>query len=158
MTIEGVRADMDTAQRRFDLECLFVPLKLLPIPPEIPENDPQREQKLLQWYEEHKKPRPFGEVFAEQVHLALLALPGGGKTLLLKRLAVAYADPGRRRASEDALPELDLTPVLIRCREWREHIHRPILTLLRDIPDITGHAALSWSQRRPAPTFQKQRL
>ncbi len=69
MTIEGVRADMDTAQRRFDLEHLFVPLKLLPIPPEIPENDPQREQKLLQWYEEHKKPRPFGEVFAEQDRL-----------------------------------------------------------------------------------------
>lgn len=155
MTIEGVRADMDTAQRRFDLERLFVPLKLLPIPPEIPENDPQREQKLLQWYEKHKESRPFGEVFAEQVHLALLALPGGGKTLLLKRLAVAYADPGRRRASEDALPELDLTPVLIRCREWREHIHRPILTLLRDIPDITGHAPLAGLSDALLPLFKK---
>jgi hypothetical protein len=75
--------------------------------------------------------------------LALLALPGGGKTLLLKRLAVAYADSARRLASEDALPDLDLVPVLIRCREWREHMERPILTLLRNLPDITGQAHLT---------------
>jgi hypothetical protein len=142
MTIEGVRADMDTAQRRFDLERLFVPLRVLPTPPEIPETDPQREQKLLEWREKNKEPRPFGEVFASHKRLALLALPGGGKTLLLKRLAVAYADSARRRASSDALPDLDLTPVLIRCREWREHIHRPILTLLKNIPDITGQPHL----------------
>jgi hypothetical protein len=54
MTIEGVRADMDTAQRRFDLERLFVPLNVLPCPPEIPESDPEREKKLLKWREENK--------------------------------------------------------------------------------------------------------
>ena len=72
---------------------------------------------------EEQKARPFGRVFAKHKRLALLALPGGGKTLLLKRLAVAYGDRDRRRASEDALPGFDLTPVLIRCREWREYIH-----------------------------------
>ena len=35
MTIEGLRADMTVAQRKFELERLFVPLKLFATPPEI---------------------------------------------------------------------------------------------------------------------------
>jgi len=120
MTIEGVRADMDTAQRRFDLERLFVPLRALPPPPDIPDNDPHREEKLIEWQKENREPRPFAKVFEIHKRLALLALPGGGKSLLLKRIAVAYADPSRRAASSDELPDLDLIPVLIRCREWRD--------------------------------------
>lgn len=158
MTIEGVRADMDTAQRRFDLERLFVPLKVLPCPPEIPESDPKREQKLLKWQEKNKEPLPFGKIFAKNKRLALLALPGGGKTLLLKRLAVAYADPTRRRASTDALLNLDITPVLIRCREWREHIHRPILTLLQNISAITGQACLAGLSDALIPLLKKGRI
>jgi hypothetical protein len=96
-------------------------------------------------------------VFARNQRLALLALPGGGKTLLLKRLAVAYADPTRRQASVDGLPDLDLTPVLIRCREWREHIHRPIPTLLRKMPDITGQASLGELADALEPLFKKGR-
>jgi hypothetical protein len=142
MTIEGVRADLDTAQRKFDLERLFVPLKVKAAPPDIPENDPHREEKLRQWLKKNNRPRAFGKVFGKAPHLALLALPGGGKTLLLKRLAVAYADPSRRRNSLDRLQDLDLFPVMIRCREWRDHIHLPILTLLRSLPEITGHASL----------------
>jgi hypothetical protein len=158
MTIEGVRADMDTAQRRFDLERLFVPLKVLPSPPEIPEADPHRERILLEWQEKNKSPLPFGKVFAKHRRVALLALPGGGKTLLLKRLAVAYADTARRQASSDALPNLDLTPVLIRCREWREHIHRPIATILQNIPDITGQASLVGLSDALIPLFKKGRI
>ncbi|MHB8271932.1 SIR2 family protein [Bradyrhizobium sp.] len=142
MTIEGMRADMDTAQRRFDLERLFVPLKALPTPPEIPLSDPKREQKLREWHEKNSEPQPFGQVFKQHQRLALLALPGGGKSILLKRLAVAYADAARRESSDDELPALDLTPVLIRCREWREHIRRPILVLLKNIDSITGQASL----------------
>ena len=158
MTIEGVRADMDTAQRRFDLERLFVPLKIMSCPPEIPESDPQRNEKLHKWQEKNRKPLLFGKVFAKHKRLALLALPGGGKTLLLKRLAVAYADPSRRRASTDALPDLDVTPVLIRCREWREHIHRPILTLLENISAITGQAALAGLSDALIPLFDTGRI
>lgn len=158
MTIEGVRADMDTAQRRFDLERLFVPLQVLPSPPEIPETDPEREDKLRIWKKKNVKPRAFGKVFAGHTRLALLALPGGGKTLLLKRLAVAYADPSRRKASNDDLPDMELTPVLIRCREWREHIHRPILTLLQNLSDITGHPSLSGLSEALLPLFKNGRI
>lgn len=158
MTIEGVRADMDTAQRKFDLERLFVPLKVLPCRPDIPANDPDSEQKLLEWQGKKKNPLPFGKIFAKHKQLALLALPGGGKTLLLKRLAVAYADPYRQQASEDQLPKLDLLPVLIRCREWREHIQLPILTLLRNIADITGQIALKGLDSALIPLFKKGRV
>lgn len=158
MTIEGVRADMDIGQRKFDIERLFVPLKVLPCPPEIPDTDPKREEKILKWNEKNKKPRSFGSVFAKRSRLALLALPGGGKTLLLKRLAVAYAHPSRRRASEDALPDLDVTPVLIRCREWREHIQNPILTILQKLPDISGDARLAGLSDALLPLFKKGRI
>ncbi len=143
MTIEGVRADMEIGQRRFDLERLFVPLKVTPCPPDISNNDPLAEQKLRKWTEKHHKPVAFGRVFGKQKHLALLALPGGGKTLLLKRLAVAYADARRLAYTGDSLPDIALTPILIRCREWREHIRKPILTLLQSLPEITGQSGLA---------------
>lgn len=158
MTIEGVRADMEIGQRKFDIERLFVPLKVLPCPPEIPDTDPKRTEKILKWQEKNKEPRPFGSVFGKHNRLALLALPGGGKTLLLKRLAVAYADPNRRRASEDALPDHNVMPVLIRCREWRDYIHHPILTILQKLPDITGDIRLNGLSDALLPLFKKGRI
>ncbi|AXO87756.1 histidine kinase [Pseudomonas parafulva] len=143
MTIEGVRADMDTAQRRFDLEKLFVPLQLEACPPDIPASDPERDEKLKAWVDENKEPLAFGQIFEKKRGLALLALPGGGKTLLLKRLAVAYASPSRRANSADDLPDIDTVPVLIRCREWRDYIQLPILTLFKKFSDITGQPGLT---------------
>jgi hypothetical protein len=143
MTIEGVSADLDTGQRKFDLERLFVPLKIAGCPPELPLSDPERAQKLEEWHELNKETKAFGEVLVKNKRMALLALPGGGKTLLLKRLAVAYADPERRAASCDALPELTLIPVLIRCREWRDHIKLPIQTLLKKFGEITGQSDMA---------------
>ncbi len=143
MTIEGVRADMDTAQRRFDLEKLFVPLQLAACPPDIPESDPDKNEKLETWLKNNSEPLSFGEVFETTKGLALLALPGGGKTLLLKRLAVAYASPLRRTNSEDKLPDLKTVPILIRCREWRDYIQLPILTIFKKLGDITGQPNLA---------------
>jgi hypothetical protein len=142
MTIEGVRADMETAQRKFDLERLFVPLSIEAIPPEIPDSDPDRAKKIDQWRKNHPEPVPFGVAFKKRKSLALLALPGGGKTLLLKRLAVAYADRNRMSLSDDQLPDLDFLPVLIRCREWRDHIRKPIALILENMPEITGQPKL----------------
>jgi len=158
MTIEGVRADMEIGLRKFDIERLFVPLKVLPCPPEIPETDPKREQKLEAWAEKNNEASPFGKVFGQHNRLALLALPGGGKTLLLKRLTVAYADPSRRRSSKDALPDMDITPVLIRCREWREYIQSPILTILHKLPEITGDPRLNGLGEALIPLFREGRI
>ncbi len=142
MTIEGIRTDIDTAQRKFDLEKLFVPLSVTPVPPEFPPSDKRREEKLKKWHEENEGPAQFGETFKTNERIALLALPGGGKTLLLKRLAVAYSNVDRRSSADDLLPNLELFPVLIRCREWREHISRPIPFILKNISAITGQDGL----------------
>lgn len=158
MAIEGVHADLDIGQRKFEIERLFVPLSVQACLPEIPDTDPQHEEKIRKWKRENIEPKSFGSVFKKYNRLALLALPGGGKTLLLKRLAVAYADPQRRGKSEDDLPELDLTPVLIRCREWREHIHNPILTILKKLPDITGDASLTGLSDALLPLLKSGRV
>lgn len=128
-----------------------MPLMTAPVPPEIPVNDPERQEKLQRWQEENASAVPFGETFKANKRLALLALPGGGKTLLLKRLAVAYGDPSRRSASEDDLPDLNLYPVLVRCREWREYIDKPLPTIFENLAQITGQFDLSgfWTALRP---------
>jgi SIR2-like domain/NACHT domain len=154
LAIEGVRADMNVAQRKFDLERIFVPLSVQPLPPDLPASDPQREEKLAAWHKEHSEAVPFGPAFNTDGRLALLALPGGGKTLLLRRLAVAYADPGRRQSSTDELPDLDLVPVLIRCREWRDHLTLPIPTLLKKLPEVTGQPHLDGVHAALLPLFK----
>lgn len=155
MTIEGVSADMDTGQRKFDLERLFVPLNVSACPPDFSPTDPDSETKLKKWQKKNAESLAFGKVIAKHKRLALLALPGGGKTLLLKRLAVAYAEPSRRTASTDELPDLKLLPVLIRCREWRDHIRLPIQTLLKKIGDITGQSNLAGLADALVPLFKK---
>ncbi|WP_201492588.1 SIR2 family protein [Rubrivivax sp. A210] len=155
MTIEGVSADLDTGQRRFDLERLFVPLRVSACPPEFLPSDPDAAAKLKKWQEENPVPLPFGNVLAKGKRLVLLALPGGGKTLLLKRLAVAYSNPSRRGASTDDLPELPLLPLLIRCREWRDHIRLPIATLLKRIGDVIGQSDLSGFSEAITPLLKK---
>lgn len=155
MTIEGVSNDMDTGQRRFDLERLFVPLNVSACPPEFEQSDPERDKKLKKWKDANKSPEPFGKILTRGKNLALLALPGGGKTLLLKRLAVAYSDKIRRNSSSDELPDLNVIPVLIRCRDWRSYITLPILTLLKNIGDITGQPNLSGFSDAIVPMLKK---
>lgn len=143
MTIEGVRADAETAKQKFDIEKLFVPLSVNQVPPEFPTTDPARDEKLRKWLERNGEAVSFGKALENNPKLALLALPGGGKSLLLKRLAVAYADKSRLSLSSDELPDLDLLPVLIRCREWREQIRLPISSIIDKIGDVTGHGNLN---------------
>ncbi|PHK08502.1 NACHT domain-containing protein, partial [Nostoc linckia] len=158
MTIEGMRADMDTAQRKFDLEKLFVPMHTSACAGDTPENAQPQDEKTLDFPLDTEEPIPFGETFSQYKKIALLALPGGGKTLLLKRLVVAYCDPKRRVNSDDNLPSIDLTPVLIRCREWREHIHRPIMSLLDHISEITGQPELQNLREALIPHFKNGKV
>lgn len=98
--LDGLPADSDVGSRPMRLENLFVPLHL----------DIANQEKIRQ---------PVGSVLEQHPQLALLAAPGGGKSTLIKRLAVAYADPDRRGQAADGLPQRDWLPLFFRCRELR---------------------------------------
>jgi hypothetical protein len=98
--LDGLPADSDVGSRPMRLENLFVPLHL----------DIANQEKIRQ---------PVGSVLEQHPQLALLAAPGGGKSTLIKRLAVAYADPARRDQAADGLPQRDWLPLFFRCRELR---------------------------------------
>jgi hypothetical protein len=122
--LEGLPPDQDGA-RRFRLESLFVPLRLVPIPAVKEARDDETPPHQLP-----PQPRPVGEALASHPHLAILAHPGGGKTTLIKRLAIAYAFPERRRELGDPLPDRDRFPLLLRCRQLRGRGLEPLTRLL----------------------------
>jgi NACHT domain-containing protein/restriction endonuclease len=100
--LDGLPADGDVGSRRLRLENLFVPLHL-----DVTSGEEKKERQSV------------GTALADHPRLALLAAPGGGKSTLIKRLAVAYADPVRREQIADDLPPCDWFPLFFRCRELR---------------------------------------
>lgn len=131
--LDGLPADTVLNATRLKLERLFVPLKAAFLPK--PDDQPDVEQDLSDTV------LSIGEVMERATHLALLAVPGGGKSTLLKRLATAYAFADRRGEISDNLPQRDWLPLFLRCRELRDRAHRPILELLDDIPRYAGMSA-----------------
>jgi hypothetical protein len=100
--LDGLPADSDVGSRRLKFENLFVPLHL-----DVNAGNEQQKRQAV------------GTVLANFQRLAILAAPGGGKSTLLKRLAVAYADPARRAEIDDNLPQRGWVPLFFRCRELR---------------------------------------
>src|ERR1039458_8114161 len=140
--LDGLPADTDLSTTRLRLERLFVPLKAVFLPKrekEQTEAEKPPEEKVLS----------IGEALERSPHLALLAMPGGGKSTLVKRLATAYAFPERRGEVADGLPERQWLPLILRCRELRDRAHRPIIELL---DDISRHAGMSADE---CATFQE---
>lgn len=127
ITLEGLPADQDVGSRRLRLENIFVPLHLekeYPIDYDASINIAVKKNER----------QTVGRVFTDNSRIAILAAPGGGKTTLLKRLAVAYAFPDRRKMINDDLPERDLLPLFIRCRQLGDLINSSINDILRTIP------------------------
>lgn len=125
--LDGLPADSDVGSRRLALENLFVPLHV----------DVQETDKKV-------KRQPVGEVLSRHSRLALLAPPGGGKSTLIKRLAVAYADPARRDQVTDELPATDRLPLFFRCRELRDLARgsfAELLDALAQRESVRRHAA-----------------
>ena len=60
-----------------------------------------------------------GAILANHSRLAILAAPGGGKSTLIKRIVVAYADHEGRGEIADDLPQRDWFPLFFGCRELR---------------------------------------
>lgn len=127
ITLEGLPADQEVGSKRLNLENIFVPLYL------ETENLPNMETSYKGNVEKPEREQ-VGKIFTEHSRLTILAAPGGGKTTLLKRLAIAYAFPDRRGMVDDNLPEKDLLPLFIRCRQLGDLANSPISDVLRSIP------------------------
>jgi energy-coupling factor transporter ATP-binding protein EcfA2 len=127
--LDGLPADSDVGSRRLRLENLFVPLHL-----DINTQD-ENEKQVRQI---------VGAALSSHPRLALLAPPGGGKSTLLKRLAVAYTDAERQRQITDDLPQCNWLPLFIRCRELRDLSRASFAQLIDAISDhehVGQHAA-----------------
>ncbi|EAT59117.1 NACHT domain-containing protein [Chlorobium ferrooxidans] len=128
--LDGLPADTDLSAARMRLERLFVPLNIVT----------KAEKSGKKKYDKSESIESVGKFICSHQHAAILASPGGGKSTLLKRLAIAYAAPERRTEVDDNLPERDWIPLFLRCRELKHRAHRPILELL---DDLSQHAGLS---------------
>jgi hypothetical protein len=141
--LEGLPADSDLSTKRMELERLFVPIKVvvrskLSFVPKVVIRSKPSEETIIQPEKVRESIIPVGEFLAGHPRFSLLAKPGGGKSTLLKRLAVAYAMPERRAATDDELRERDWLPLFLRCRGLRDRAHRPIRELLEDLPKHAG--------------------
>jgi len=128
---EGMPTDREAGAVKAELERLFVPLLFKPL-----DLFNKSENTLDRFVE------PFGieAVLEKSQNAAILAKPGGGKSTLLKRIALAYAFPERRtQVDGDRLPDEPWFPVYIRCRDLENSAGRSIIEIMEG---IVRHAEL----------------
>ncbi len=127
LTDEEAAGDLDVGQPDTDVDDAY-------------DTDPADEHSLdpgnvekFDW-EDQENLITIGEMLEASRHSALLAMPGGGKSTLIKRLAVAYTRPERLTDADDDLPDRDWLPVVIRCRQLGALVTEPIQVILDDVP------------------------
>ncbi len=125
---DGLPIDKDSGSTKVNLEDIFVPLYLQEI-----SNLSESSQSIISHL--NRSRLEIGTVLSENKKIAILAKPGGGKSTLIKRLAIAYAFPDRRNLIGDHLPELDLVPIFIRCRELGDLVRHSITDIIGSIPN-----------------------
>lgn len=122
---EGLPTDKEAGSVKVKLENIFVPLHLS-------QNTKQRKTEQFEIDAESRE--SIGEILGKNSRLAILAKPGGGKSTLIKRIAIAYAFPERRKQINDSLPERDWFPIFLRCRELGDRITQSITEIIHSIP------------------------
>lgn len=123
---EGLPTDKEAGSVKVKLENIFVPLHLT--------QQSNRRRKKDEFDIEKKKREGIGEILEKNSRLAILAKPGGGKSTLIKRIAIAYAFPQRREQINDKLPDKDWFPIFLRCRELGEKVTLSITDIIQGIP------------------------
>ncbi|GJH16160.1 hypothetical protein CBA19CS22_06480 [Caballeronia novacaledonica] len=77
----------------------------------------------------------LGQALEACQRLILVGLPGSGKSMVLKRLAVDYADPSRQLIVEERTPEEDRIPVLVPLRGLTPSRNGSLVDVLRHFLD-----------------------
>lgn len=152
-------SDRHLAMRRLELRRLYVPLRVrVEIAPAVAADEAgfeivEKRRAALRRGEasrakpesnlppaEAREPVPVGVRLGEARRLVVLGDPGAGKTTLLRWLATAYLlrlrkDPDFRELPDvSTLPDEDLLPVIVRCRDLdREALDGTLADVLRHV-------------------------
>lgn len=124
---EGLPTSKDTGSVKVNLESIYIPLlfnyenSVDPNLKKSKKSDMQRTSVSIQ------------EVLTQSSRVAILAKPGGGKSTLIRRIALAYAYPERLKKVNDGLPEEDWFPVYIRCRDLGENAVKSVSEIIETI-------------------------
>ena len=113
---DGIPTDRDSGSVKVRLENVFVPLQFLLV---SEQNDKENSTAV-----------DINRVLTASSRAAILARPGGGKSTLIRRIALAYAFPNRRITVDDGLPEIDLFPVYLRCRDLGSLVTSSIIEIV----------------------------
>lgn len=116
---EGMPADKEAGAVKVDLEHIFVPLRFY-------SNEMDEENEVGEI-------SSIKEILDNSLRAAILAKPGGGKSTLIRRIALAYAFSERRLRVNDGLPDNDWFPVYIRCRDLESNATKSILEIIGTI-------------------------
>ncbi|MBQ9783506.1 MAG: TIR domain-containing protein [Clostridia bacterium] len=109
---EGMPTDKEAGAVKVQLENIFVPLS---------------------FYNDHTTDKILIHGVLASHRAAILAKPGGGKSTLIRRIALAYAYPDRRKKVDDGLPDYEWFPIYIRCRDLGEEANNGILEIISSI-------------------------
>lgn len=115
---EGMPTDKEAGAVKVNLENIFVPLEFYPMEGE------SAETRIT-----------INQVLEKSSKSAILAKPGGGKSTLLRRIALAYAYPDRRKKVDDKLPDRNWFPIYIRCRDLGGNATKSISEIMGTLAD-----------------------
>ncbi|MDR0919642.1 MAG: NACHT domain-containing protein, partial [Oscillospiraceae bacterium] len=107
---ESMPTDKDAGAVKVNLENIFVPLSF----------EHTDEEELTD----------IRKVLEKSRKAAILAKPGGGKSTLIRRIALAYAYPERRLKVDDGLPDCNWFPIYIRCRDLGDNATKSIMEII----------------------------
>ena len=117
---EGMPTDKEAGAVKVNLENIFIPLHF---------NYHAGGENV----EHRRKATTIKNILTHTSRAAILAKPGGGKSTLIRRIALAYAYPERRKKVDDGLPDENWFPVYIRCRDLGEDATKNILGIIDTI-------------------------
>lgn len=118
---EGMPTDKEAGAVKVNLENIFVPLSF---------NHEEKHKNILG---NNSVKATISDVLNTSTRAAILARPGGGKSTLIRRMALAYAYPERKTKVDDNLPDHDWFPIYIRCRDLGNDANKSILEIISSI-------------------------
>lgn len=118
---EGMPTDKEAGAVKVNLENIFVPLTF------------NYEKTHRNGFSSELVSVSINDVLTRSTRAAILARPGGGKSTLIRRIALAYAYPERKERVNDGLPDNDWFPIYIRCRDLSADTRKSIFEIILSI-------------------------